>query len=258
MRQQYTRDLSQWLWHKRSPFPGAWLAPLQLPGIRALWANGMIDSTVVNLTALGGGLSSGVAVAGIDMSTSWPGMAISWLLTGGDGVPWYRLVLHPEMIFTGALSIGAWINPRSPATLQKIVCAADQGGPSGQAWADPIHYALGLESGSGIFRVLSGGVDYVITGDAVSADEWHLIVGRFEPSTKMSIRIDDGDWIEDTTSIPASIDDSSGVVLGIFDIGANAGTSTETKLAQAWMAGYVIPDQVCKWLYNIQAPLFGR
>lgn len=244
MRQQYTRDLSQWLWHKRSPFPGAWLAPLQLPGICALWANGTVGNRIIDMTEIGNHIDSDATPPGVDQAASWPGVSYWW--SNSDQLRIDLSVGGDSLQITGACSVGGWVKLQADTVAQNV-CA--NGSPHAA-------YDLGY-AGSGVYTwsVKPAGAAISVSTAAQTAGVWTFIAGRFVPSTSIDIYVDTVKTTN-TTGVPASL--PTVAPPDGFWVLSNKQSSQSILASQIWVCSYAVPDAVLTWLYRIQAPLFGR
>jgi hypothetical protein len=85
------------------------------------------------------------------------------------------------------------------------------------------------------------------------SSQWYFMVGRFDPSTKASIYVNDV-FDDDTTGIPASIFNGS----DSFRIASSdAGNHLDGDVAIAGLANYAFPDYLIRALYHKSRRLFG-
>jgi hypothetical protein len=251
-RTTYVRNLSQWLYHKQSPFPGAWLAPLQLPGIRGMWTP--TGPNILDMTSHGGDLANYNSSILVDQSTTWPGVAYLYA-SANPAQCTTTCASNPQLNIMGALTLGGWFSPVSPTTEQLVVGTANS---AFGAYLDPAYIKLKFITSGGVgiarFSIENGGVTYAADSAEIAISRWHFIVGRFQPSTKVSI-LTGSTWVDNAAGIPASIASSAGIYFGLLD--GRASGAAATRLAQAWACAYAVPDHALTWLYKTQLSLFG-
>jgi len=254
MRTTYTRDLSQWMYHKRRPFPGAWLAPLQLPGIRGMWGNKSAANDAADFTRFNTTFSNSLNALGVMLSSNWPGISYIYAYTSNCDA-WVDLSDQTHLAITTAQTIGGWFYLLAPNTAQALMIwhNVDEVFPENNA---PVY--LWLTGGAAQFGIYKIPTEYEATSGPVAANAWHFIVGRFTPSTEVAIFLD-SIKASNTSGIPASCNDSAGPYMELDVLqAAVAYGDTATYLAQCWVCAYAVPDAMLNWLYAIQAPLYGR
>ena len=88
----------------------------------------------------------------------------------------------------------------------------------------------------------------------VGSGSWHLVVGRFITSTEVAIFLD-GIWAKNTTSIAASIFNSSA---DLAMAAASGGTDLmDGKIALAFICAANVPDGAVERLWNVSRHIFG-
>ncbi len=116
----YVKDLSQWMYAKRGgTMPGTWTMPLQLPGIRAFWANMGAATTRYDLTAIGCTATGDGANVGIDQDSSWPG--VPYWYTSGAKMFAQKEAAWPALQITGSVTVGAWIRAQASSVQQNVM-----------------------------------------------------------------------------------------------------------------------------------------
>jgi hypothetical protein len=239
-RTTYVRNLSQWLYHKQSPFPGAWLAPLQLPGIRAFWSNTGSDTTRYDLTALGCTATSDGAAVGIDQDASWPG--VSYWYTNNARIYAQKVAAWPALQISGSVTVGAWIRAQAASVAQNVM-----------QWGEYKSYGLAFPGTAYRFDIKPAAAALMsVTSGAIDTGVWNLVIGRYTVSTEMSVFVS-GVQVQSTTSIPA--------VLGggdYFQILGNIQPSESLHVSQMWVCAYAVPDHALTWLYKTQQSIHGR
>ncbi len=118
-----------------------------------------------------------------------------------------------DLQITGALTVSSWVKFTS-GNLDVIVSKDENGANRCWAlWGDYLNVPA--------FNITSSNTHYLVSGTAAIDDgDWHHVVGVFEPSTAVRIYVDgilDG---ENTTAIPATIDnDPVSVKIGCLNVG---------------------------------------
>ena len=115
-----------------------------------------------------------------------------------------------ELQITGALTISCWV--KYSTNLDCVVISKDSGG--NRCWALwPNNYQTGNNVELAIFS--SNSATTVRTTSAINDGAWHHISTTFTPSTSLKIYLDGLLNVENTTSIPAVIDnDAANVEIG--------------------------------------------
>lgn len=149
------------------------------------------------------------------------------------------------------LTCGAWIRVTTTpsndvAVLSKYLTTGNQRS-----------YMLWRNNYSGKFRFgISGdgtNVSVIDASQSIVLNNWNFIVGRFIPSTKVSI-FHNGYWSDNTSSIPASIYNSTArFELGAFDTG---GYTWSHNGGFYFITASAISDFVINRLYNLTKSLF--
>ena len=134
-----------------------------------------------------------------------------------DGTNYIDVGNPSELQITGALSISAWV--KFTGNIAPIVSKYESGSA-----ARPKSFGLdGDRSGSNnspVFFIYSSGTIYSTPTSVKTVDDgnWHHLVGVFNPSTSLQLYIDGQLEQENTTSIPAFIDnDAVDFVIGAIE-----------------------------------------
>lgn len=207
---------------------------LQLPGLVGFWPVSSIDlssSQIVDLSGQGRVLSQNgnplknYTTAGVPYIT---------LDGGGDYVARADEadldVLGTESDYATAirgLTIGCWVNPTSLAALAGIWGKwSATGNQRSYMLHNPTGGAGNLRFAVSVDGAASTSVDHTT---AATTGAWHFIVGRFDPSTSLDI-YQNGVWVSNTTSIPASIFASTAALQGGAYEAANLLTGSITQM----------------------------
>ncbi|MEI6326633.1 MAG: LamG-like jellyroll fold domain-containing protein, partial [Candidatus Roizmanbacteria bacterium] len=114
-------------------------------------------------------------------------------------------VRKTDFQITGAISMGSWIKTNSAANYRTIIGKVD----TTQVSQSNYWLRLTTGTGEGFFRVYAASVAYSATGAISLADNaWHYIVGVYIPSTSVSLYVDGVLIQQNTTGIPAALDES--------------------------------------------------
>lgn len=213
---------------------------LQAPAARGVWSMSNVAYTttprVYDLTGQGNDLNA-VAGAGsvrfFYLNRIVPAVrflvANTQRLTRADGgaANWADITGTEAYILTnGGLSISCWV---------RFIDAAGNAETIISKWnttGDQRSYRLRRTGAGGIeFRISTNGLASTIlasTGITTVAGQWYYICGRFNPSTELTLRVND-ETFSNLAAIPASI----------FDSTADFYISSETAATIAFLNGYV-------------------
>lgn len=254
------RDLDQWMYPKQSPFPGAWLAPLRLPGLRGFWANVITHGSglwtnLARMGALTNLVAYSPAQVSTDIATTWPGAIAPyfWITDGADGVLNINTQAGDTHIaqMQSTRTFGGWFKMDTLDEDQHMMWWSNAAGDedctlkyltASNNWQSWISSDRGTTVNS---------VTY--SDSAVNLTSWNFIVQRFQASTELVIR-HNGGKATTTTSIIASTLQSD--YFQIFPY-KNVTVQSCPYCAQAWVAAYAVSDAFLDWLYYVQRPLFG-
>lgn len=220
--------------HRREPnyaWSRACSMYLALPGLRAFWPMSRICFTVAQRAPdISGGILSNDLAANNVPTFGYDSLApyiefdgVNQYLSRADGgaANWADITGTEAYIVAAqrGLTLGGWFRFNAAAGAnQEMLMAKDAGGGAGT-----YSYRLRRNNAAGggriAFFVASGGVLTNVGNVTLvpSATTWYFIVGRFEPSTAMTVFVNDTSD-QNLVAIPAAIDDSTAA----FTIGARA------------------------------------
>lgn len=119
-------------------------------------------------------------------------------------------------------------------------------------------YRLDIDTGAPRAIVYGDGTDVnakVASAPAVAAGAWYFILGRFIAGTSVAVCVN-GVWTTKTTSIPASLFNSSaGLTLGALNAGATY--LLNGRCALAFLAAAAWDDVLVNYLFNRARVLFA-
>lgn len=122
------------------------------------------------------------------------------------------------------------------------------------------YWLMRTSTGEARFSISNSGADSfgVSSVATMAAGNWHLVGGRFDPSTESAVFLD-GVWTSNTTSIPAAIYNSTS---DLFMAGRDDATTPgqgllDGRIALAFICAADIPDLVINRLWNISRHIFG-
>jgi len=261
----FARSIEQWMYAKSAPYPGSWYAPFMLPGLRGYWASTIVGGTGsnwINRAATTSGsthlnaIYTGVS-ADVDISTAWPGAVAPYVIPAAtiDGA-YYELFNYAGMgdtvigRITGAQTLGLWAKVRDTSYHQELLWnnAFEQ-----DVTSSCVEYS---DTASAFqYRTSEDNTHYITAiGTRPSATTWYFLAGRFTPGSSVCL-YQDGTVYTTATSATALYDEGATSFFAAFPFDA-AGSAP--YIAQAWLCAYAIPDAWLKWLYKMQAPLFGQ
>tara|TARA_B100000963_G_scaffold248662_1_gene217735 strand:- start:449 stop:1171 length:723 start_codon:yes stop_codon:yes gene_type:complete len=162
------------------------------------------DSAVVNNIPP---LSSTISGSIYNDTSGSLGISGSFIFDGTDD---YIDCSNPTNLqITGALTISAWV--KFTGNDMALVTKANTSGTerSYGIWVD--RFGGGGGGNTPVFFIWSSGTTYETPGTGARADDgnWHHLVGVFNPSTSLQLYIDGNLEQENTTSIPATIDNDN-------------------------------------------------
>lgn len=237
--------------------PAAWTLPLCLPGLRAFWANSFgVDKIPLWYDQSGAAVQNNLEEIGaptIGCATTWPGALVPYIELDGTN-DYYTIADNASLSITGDLTIIAWVYHTVNNKWMAIVNKGNTG-------AGNMSYHL-TQSTAGQPRLLisedGGLVNYnsLYSGVVLGNDAWHFIAARFDPSTVISMRVDNNAWNTSTTSIISGIHDNARP----FRIGEyieGAAYRWDGRIAQVGIYAHYVSDEHIDALYKAQAPLFG-
>ncbi len=229
-------------WTRNGMVPGAMHLPLEIvPAIRGFWIASALDNIQNWPDQSMQGLS--LSVTGsvtVGVATAWPGMTVPYFDFDGTNDRYSRNDEAATSI-TGDMAIGAWVYFDDPTSQQGIVNKWEQTTGNNRS------YCLDLTAAGLLrFRVSRDGGNTNMssaTAEQPTAGEWHFCQARHDCGVITAVRLDDGAWATDTSSVPTSIYDSTRQ----FRIGEAQESSVlrlNGRIAQVWLAGYAVPTAV--------------
>lgn len=146
------------------------------------------------------------------------------------------------------MTIGAWIRPVTVSATNNWM--AKYANATDRAW-----WLSGVATSRAQFSISSTGANsFSVQVDGVTDNTWHFVVGRYSPSSALSIAVDNV-WNSITTSIPATLFNSSGP-FRIGQRGDTFGTSSGLRVLGAFMCAAAVPDSLLTAYYNVSSPWF--
>jgi hypothetical protein len=229
---------------------------MALPNLRGFWANQIYTSTWYdqscraapnNLT-----LTGAVDPIDIGIATEWPGVLAPYLALDGTN-DYASIADNADLSITTDITMGTWVYVSKLNVEQGIINKSlTTGNVRG--------YRLYLSSDNKFtFEISTDGtaIKSVQSAAETTVNAWRFVCCRFDASTELSIRVDNGAWIDNTTSIPASIYDNARA-FRIGESDENSARRLAGRIAQVWICAYYLGDDVVDWLYRVQVPLFGE
>lgn len=142
---------------------------------------------------------------------------------GGSSV--IKLGNPAALQITGALTLCAWVKTSASAVTRGMI------GRMGNTFPN-YAYALRMDTGSAIaqFGVSGLGSDFESVNGTTTINDgaWHLVVGTYTPSTNIKVYVDGQLQNTNTTSIPASLYNPSGIIVTI-------GSTYDVNLNEPWI-----------------------
>lgn len=237
--------------------PGAWLKPLTLPELRAYWANAFNkDADWHDRVGNNDLTATGVTVADIGCSTAWPAALVPYIELDGTN-DHFAVADNAALSITGDLSILGWVYPdtignaNNKGVVNKYLTTDDKRS-----------YSLYLDTSDQFTLAVSSdgtaGNEQTVSSAAVTAAAvWYFVCARFDAGTSMSVRVNDGAWVTETSSVPASIHDSArNLYVGLYN--ETASGRWDGRYSWLVLEAYHVTDEMIDALYKAQAPLFGR
>jgi len=250
-------------WSYADISPAAWMAPMQLPLLWAFWAN-TFDATMSwydqSLSPAGNTLMAvNAAASDVGCSVVWPGGLVPYVGLTGASMYWtYAAAMAP----TGSFSVGGWfyVATASSYAEQGIVSKWEQTAGNNRGYRVILPVTVGDAPGISFWASslgTSATVKYVLpVCDSETRDTWNFFCGRFESGVGLSAKINEGAFVSTTMASAAVFDNNRA-----FEIGRERERNTYCftgRIAQVWMTHSKVSDTFVHWLYNAQAPLFGR
>lgn len=105
------------------------------------------------------------------------------------------------------------------------------------------------------FRVYDGATAYAVGSVVPAASNWYFVCGRYDPSTAVSIKVNNADFEDFTTSIPAALNtNSAGFAIGADAAGTNFFNG---RACLSFLCAAAVPDVFIDTFFQFTAPLFG-
>lgn len=151
------------------------------------------------------------------------------------------------------LTIGGWFWADALTSDDIVMCKDDVG-------ASRAYLLSGRETNSQArFGVSNNGTAVTEVGGATGSfatGEWRFLVGRFVPSTQVGI-FSNGDWVLNTTSIPATIYTAGTAAFTIAARSGGAGNLFDGRFAVGFLAAAAWPDALIDYLWQRSRTIFG-
>jgi hypothetical protein len=177
----------------------------------------------------------------------------SW---GFDGTDDYIDSGNPSSLhLTGAISVGMWVNFTGASK-----CAISKEGYAGSGVRGWALWASYYGGNNPQFAIWNGSTAYSNGTSATRVDDgnWHHIVGVYEPSTAVRMYVDGSLSEENTTSIPASMNNlSDNMILGRFTLSYGAGYNFPGKAGGIKIYNRALTSSEIKQNYNVTKGRFG-
>lgn len=137
---------------------------------------------------------------------------------------------HTGLDIAGALTLGCWFKMETGSIEQTII-------GKWETSSDDRQYRLYINTSDQVVLAVSsdgtsGNVTEATGGTTLNTGTWYHLTGTYTPSTKMEVFVDAVSDGSNSTTIPASIENTGG---GDFTLGADSATSTATNFADGTM-----------------------
>jgi hypothetical protein len=244
-------DLETQFYMRRRDTPGAMLAPLMLPGLRAFWYCGSAFNS--NSQWIAHPLSERMSMTGTisqGRSTTWP--LVEYVTIDGDGE--YCTKADDAIISpTGDMTIGIWLTLSASGTKRGVLNKWFETGNE----RSYVLYASAADAATFDVSSDGGAINLrTVAGPALVVDQWELVVGRIECDVSQDVYVS-GTWARNAVNPLSSVYDCSRE-LYLSRHNETSGNSWRGNVAQFWLCGYAVPDAWIDWLWLTQAPHFGR
>jgi len=235
-----------------------------LPALRGFWpTSSQYESAagvhnLVDLSGCGQHLLITGGIQRIGGSTSTPNITFSgsgqWC-SDSDSAHWD--ITGTETATASerrGLTIGAWVYFDNAASSIEFILSKRHN-------ANTVAYSLArLADGTAEVAITTDGTTFktVASSSTIGASAWTFIVGRFDPSTQLDVFVN-GEFDENTTSIPASIADTGAdfFMAGRDDGGTPGQELLDGSISMAFICASYIPDYALIRLYEISRIAFG-
>ena len=176
---------------------------------------------------------------------------------------WYSIAdtAHWDILGTEAgvaaarrgLTVAAWVYFNNTASATEYILTKREG-------TNKSFYLYRNLLGYPIMQISSTGSDeFAKTGSlTIPSGEWHLLVGRFSPSSELAV-FDNGIWYRNTTSIPSSIFNGTADLFmsGRDDPITPGRLLMDGRNSLAWICAANVPDAAIDRLWNTSRKIFG-
>lgn len=186
----------------------------------------------------------------------WLDGASALYVHSGDA---YAFKITGSDVYIGAgyngLTMGAWVRFDNTASTSEAIIWKGEGGAVGYA------YGMHRLSGSGYIRceVWNGSNNYYRdSANAVPADTWTFICGRFKPSTSVQVTVNDTTWTN-STGIPSTINNiSTPLSVGARAVsGGSYNLYLIGRLSMVFITASYLPDDMLYMIYSQTRAMFG-
>jgi hypothetical protein len=155
---------------------------------------------------------------------------------------------HIEPAYRG-LTLGIWVQFSETGKGEALI-----------GKADAVNYAYYLEKTqdeSVRVVVTDGLVNYgVESANTVDASQWHLVIGRWTPSTEASVFLNGVKTVE-TANVPATLLDSVAHPYVGYETPTSNNTSAK-RVSMAFICTMSLSDTICQNIWHQSRAMFGR
>ncbi len=245
-------DLATQFYMRNSCVPGAMLAPLQLPGLRAFWHVSAFNS---NSQFISVPISEQMTMSGTvtqSVSSTWP---VVPYITIDATSKYYSKADDAIISPTGDMTVGAWIMLTASGTKRGILNKWEQTAANARSYAlysdvtDAATFDVAASPGAAADAKS-------VAGSVLQQNVWEFVVGRIECGVSQGVYVS-GTWTSSAVGVPADVsDEATSLYLGRWNE-ASANT-WDGRVSQFWICGYAVPSSWIDWLWHIQGPCYGR
>lgn len=230
---------------QRSTFGDVVSAFLLIPQLRGLWPFSSVNETndVLDLSAQGRTVSD-VAAPAFGVQDLVP------YATLNGTTQYFTRADEAGLDITGGITFGGWFRVGVVATNKSVM------GKWSTTGNQRSYFLQQLNTNSVQAGISSTGVNVFVSvsSNTVALNQWHFIVGRFIPSTSVSIFMN-GTFTTNSTGIPAAIFNSTAA----FDIGDLVAPTSpfNGRVTLCFLSATNLSDDYIRSLYNISRGLLG-
>ena len=246
-------ELGAAFYMRRQIVPGALMLPMRLPGLR-LFALASLYDEASGLNCWGEPRFAPHGTPTSSIATTWPGVLVPYVEFGSEAA--YYTLIDSATSPTGDVTVGGWFYSDTVTVQGGII----------NKWytttSNDRSYALSVAAGGALtFEVSSDGSALsgkllTVTGPTVAMGQWYFGVGRIRCNSTQGACLDNV-WTTVSAAVPTAVyDNSRSLYLGRYN--ESATTWFDGRIAQLWLCGYAVPDAWIAWLWENQAPYFGR